>query len=158
MPLRATSPAPLPDVLDLFAASVVMKPLHVKCAIVQAARSESIAWYEGGRPIAAAMLYPLDLETPGERLLELAFVCRPELARHMLAFLREAHLTRDRLANDGPVRVRAHVRTGHRPGARMAAILGMRPVGIFGGFERFEFEGQPHEFIRPGRQIAVHGA
>jgi hypothetical protein len=143
-------------VLDLFAASMVMKPLHVKCAIVQAARSESIAWYDGGRPIAAAMLYPLEPERPGERLVELAFVCLPELRRHMLAFVRLAHLTRDRLANDGPVRVRAHVRTGHRPGSRMATMLGMRLVGTFGGFERYEFEGAEDGRIRVSGTPGTH--
>ncbi|OKO67672.1 hypothetical protein AC629_42580 [Bradyrhizobium sp. NAS80.1] len=158
MSLRVASPAPLPDVMDLFAASVPMKPINVKAAIVQAARSESFAFYAGAGAIAAAMLYPLPAEKPGERLVELAFVCRPELAQHLRALLRLAHLTRDQLANDGPVRVRAHVRSGHLPGSRLAALLGMRMVGTFGGFERFEFEGSPHECIRPGRQDAVHGA
>jgi hypothetical protein len=148
-------PAALPDVLDLFAAAGLMKPLHFKAAMVQISRSELFAWSAGGAPIAAGMLYPMDPERPGERLVELAFVCRPEISRHMLAFIRSAHLTRRRLANDGPIRVRAHVRTGHLPGSRMAAMLGMRPAGTFGDFERFEFEGSLDEPVCFRGEVAL---
>ncbi|MGY3392942.1 hypothetical protein ACVWW6_005533 [Bradyrhizobium sp. USDA 3311] len=158
MTLRAVSPAEAADVMNLYAFVAPAKPLFVRAAIVQFARSESIAFRDDGGTLAAALLYPLDPERPGERLAELAFICLPDLSRHMLAFIRLAHLTRDRLANDGLLRVRAHVRTGHRPGRRMALMLGMRLVGTVGDFERYEFEGSPHECIRPGRQDAVHGA
>jgi hypothetical protein len=143
MTLRATSPAPMVDVLDLYAATVPQKPINVKAAILQHARSESEIYFAGDEtaPIAAAMYYPLPAEIPGERLVELAFVCRPQLARHLLSFVRLTQLTRARLANDGPVRVRAHVRSGHLPGRRLAVLCGLRLVGTFDGFERWEFQG-----------------
>lgn len=161
MTLRATSPAPMADVLDLYAAALpVMKPIDVKAAILQHARSASEIYRDaGGRAIAAAMYYPLPAEAPGERLVELAFVCRPELAGHLISFVHTFHLTRARLANDGPVRVRAHVRTGHLPGRRLAALCGMRQTGTAAGFERWEIALEPpHERLRRRDQVAVRRA
>lgn len=161
MTLRATSPAMLHEVLDLYAASIPMKPINVKAAILQHARSDSEIYFATGddvHAIAAAMYYPLPAETAGERLFELAFVCRPALAGHLISFLHLSHLTRARLANDGPVRVRAHVRRGHRPGARLALLCGMTPAGSYGAFDRFEFKGPSDGAIRPRHQVAVHRA
>jgi hypothetical protein len=151
----------LHEVLDLYAASVPMKPLNVKAAILQHARSDSEIYFAAGddvHAIAAAMYYPLPAETPGVRLFELAFVCRPAMAGHLIAFVHLSHLTRARLANDGPVRVRAHVRRGHRPGARLALLCGMTLAGSCGAFDRWEFWGSPDVAIRPRHQIALHRA
>lgn len=153
--LRVTSPAMLHEVMDLYAACTPMKPINVKVVILQHARSESDAYFIGDRLIAAAMYYPLPAERPGERLLELAFVCLPELAQHLVAFIHSSQSTRARLAETGPVRVRAHVRSDHRPGRRLAALCGMRMVGTFGAFDRWEFEGAPDVEIRAGHSIAV---
>jgi hypothetical protein len=155
--LRLVTPAPAGAVLDLYAASVPMKPINVKAAILQLARSENFAFYAGEAPIAAALLYPLPAEIPGERLVELAFVCRPELSRHMLAFIRLAHLMRARLAKDALLRVRAHVRRDPRPGHRLAALLGMTLVGRFGAFARYEVEGSNERFRQRGA-VALLGA
>jgi hypothetical protein len=161
MTLRATSPAPLADVLDLYAASVPQKPLNVKAAILQHARSYSEVYIDGdGRAVAAAMYYPRPAERHGEPLVELVFVCRPELSRHLLAFVHSFHLTRARLAEDGPIRVRAFVHSGHLPGRRLAALCGMQLIETAGGFERWEIalEGAPDECIRQRDQIPFHRA
>lgn len=155
MTLIVTTPAPASAVLDLYSAAVVMKPLHAKAAILQCARSQSFLFEAGGRPIAAALLYPLDAVRPGERLVELAFVCLPELRQHIVSMIHLAHLTRDALAQNGPVRVRAHVRHDHRPGHRLAALCGMTLVGRVGAFDRYEFEGQPHDRIRQRGENAL---
>ena len=116
MTLTVTSPAPVAQILDLYAGAMVLKPLHSKAAILQAARSQSFLFSFGDRPVAAVMLYPLDVERPGERLVELAFVCLPEIRRHLVSLIRHAHFTRAALVQSGPVRVRAHVRHDHSPG------------------------------------------
>lgn len=158
MKLTVTTPAPTPAVLDLYSAAVVMKPLHAKAAILQCARSQSFLFEAAGRPIAAALLYPLDAERRRERLLELAFVCLPELRQHLVSLIHLAHLTRDTLAQNGPVRVRAHVRHDHAPGHRLAALCGMTLVGRVGAFDRYEFEGQPHDQLRQRGEIALFRA
>ncbi|MBP1296625.1 hypothetical protein [Bradyrhizobium elkanii] len=158
MTLTVTTPAPAAAVLDLYSAAVVMKPLHAKAAILQCARSQSFLFEAAGVPIAATLLYPLDAERPGERLVELAFVCLPELRQHLVSLIRLAHLTRGTLAQNGPVRVRAHVRHDHRPGHRLAALCGMTLVGRVGAFDRYEFEGQPHDQLCQRGKIAFLGA
>jgi hypothetical protein len=160
MTLRLVTPGMLHEVLDLYAVAVPMKPINVKAAILQHARSESFVFFAGDdvAPIAAALLYPLDPERPGERLVELAFVCRPDLARHILSLIRHAHLTRARLVQSGPVRVRAHVHSNHLPGHRLAALCGMTMVGRFGAFDRYEFEGQPDVQLCQRSEIALHRA
>lgn len=141
MPLRAVAPAPLPDVLALYQATAPMKPVTASAAILQAARSDTVGWYDGNRMIAVALFYPLDPERPGERLVELAFACLPDLADHLATFIRAARLTRAQIGQDASNRIRAHVRKGHRPGARLARLCGMKRVGSLGMFDRWEAEG-----------------
>lgn len=155
MTLRAISPVPMPALLDLYAAIAPLKPLHVRTAMLQIARSDTEGWLLGDRLVAAAMFYPLPQAQPGERHFELAFACRPELRQHLVAFIHAAELTRARLASDGPVRVRALVRYGHRPGARLARLCGMSRTGHAGAFDVWEFEGRPNEQIRRGHPVAV---
>lgn len=165
MTLRATSPAMLNEIADLYAQAVPMKPVTFKAMVVQLARSESFVFLDADdRAIAAAMLYPLPAERfgqdgrerpDGERLVELAFVCRPEISRHLVGLIHLAHSTRARLAKDG-VRVRAHVRADHRPGHRLAVLCGMTLIGRFGAFDRYEFEGAGDDGICAGHQDAVH--
>jgi hypothetical protein len=158
MTLRLVTPAPIIEILDLYADHTPMKPINAAAARLQAARSESFGLYAGADLVAAALLYPLRPEQAGERLVELAFVCRPELARHTLSLIRHAHLTRARLVQSGPVRVRAHVHSDHPPGKRLARLCGMALVGRFGAFERYEFEGSPDECVRQRGAVALHGA
>jgi hypothetical protein len=168
MTLHLVTPAPMVAVLDLYAEQTPMKPVNAAAARLQAARSEGFALYAGDDLIAAALLYPLrperwfcidGCEQPvAERLVELAFVCRPDLAPHTLSLIRHAHLTRARLLQSGPVRVRAHVHSDHLPGKRLARLCGMALVGRFGIFERYEAEGSPDGTVCRGSQVALHGA
>ncbi|WP_398468542.1 hypothetical protein [Tardiphaga sp.] len=135
-----------------------MKPIAAKSAIVMIARSEIEGWYAGDRLMAAALFYPLPPIVPGERYVELAFACRPEFKKHLLPFLRAAELTRARLALNAPVRVRAMVRSGHRPGARLAALCDMVRLGSIGPFDQWEFEGRPHVQIHRRDRITVQRA
>lgn len=156
--LHAIRPVPMPALLDLYASIAPLKPLHARAALLQAARSETEGWLLGDRLIAAAMFYPLPQVQPGERHIELAFACLPELRHHLTAFIHATQLTRARLASDGPVRVRALVRTGHRPGARLAVLCGMSRSGSDGAFDVWEFEGRPDGPIRQRRSVAVQRA
>jgi hypothetical protein len=157
--LRREHPVPMRDLLDLYAAIAPMKPVNARAALLQAARADSEGWRdEAGEILAAALFYPLPPAHPGERHVELAFACRPALKDHLLSFVRAAELTRARLALNGPVRVRALVRTVHRPGARLAALVGMTRTGTAGAFDVWEFEGKPDDRVRQGDQIPVHGA
>lgn len=156
MSLRAVTPAPIGDVVTVYTATAPMKPVNVAAMILQHARSTSIAYYADDDLLAVAMFYPLDPERPDEDLAELTLACLPALAHHMIPFIRLARLTRARLANDGHVRIRAHIRTGHRPGARLARLCGMVPVGVSGSFQRWEFEGRSDECICERRADTVH--
>lgn len=158
MTLHLVTPAPMVEILDLYADQTPMKPINAAAARLQAARSESFGLYAGDHLVAAALLYPLRPERPGERLVELAFVCRPGLARHTLSLIRHAHLTRARLVQSGPVRVRAHVHSDHLPGKRLARLCRMELVGRFGIFERYEAEGSPDGPVCRRDQIALHRA
>lgn len=134
---------PLGEVLSLFGAGNIIKPLHARIVMLQAVRSEVVGYYVNGDMIAAAMFYPQAPERAGEDLRELAFACKPALSMHLRAFFRLAESTRAALANNGPVRVRALVSQSHRPGKRLARLCGMRHVGAAGEFEVWEFYGKP---------------
>jgi hypothetical protein len=143
--MRIVSPAPLPDVLDLHAQVRPLKRDEFRAAMLQHARSESCGFYAGDKILAAFFLYPAPAERPGEDLRELAFACRPEFARHLVEFTRygrafAARLTAAARPDDPPLRIRATVRTGHRPGERLAALFGLRAVGTAGTFTRYELE------------------
>lgn len=152
------SPAPIGEAMALYLDLMAPKPVNVRTAMLQLARSRREGFYAGGELIAVASYYPLPDETPGEALFELAFVCRPALARHLVSFIHLAHLTPRRLTNDGPVRVRALVRRGHLPGSRLARLCGMTMAGVTGGFERWEFAGAPDGQVCRGDQVALHRA
>lgn len=142
MTLRAVTPLPLPDLVDLFCGNVTyFKPgriLH-RAMILQGARSESIGWYAGGELIAGITLYPLDPEIAGEDLRELSFACRPAAARHLTGILHTARLTRARLAEYPGLRIRATVAKGHEPGRRLARLTGLRLAREAGAFELWEW-------------------
>jgi hypothetical protein len=142
----------MPALLDLYASIAPLKPLHARATLLQISRSETEGWFVGERLVAAAMFYPLPAVHPGERHVELAFACRPELRDHLVPFIHAAELTRARLASNGPVRVRALVRTDHRPGARLAVLCGMARTSRGSAFDVWEYEGAPDE-IRRWHQI-----
>ena len=139
MTLSIACPLTLMPALDLFAATVLMKPAHFKAAMLQGARSLTYTFHDDeGRAIAAAMLYPL----PGDRCFELAFVCLPQIRDHLVSLIHAVHSTRDQLVEDGPLSVRALVRASHLPGHRLAMLCGMKWAGRFGAFDLYVFEGK----------------
>lgn len=72
---------------------------------------------------------------PSARGFEAWFGCRPEAAGHMKTFLRHAHLTLQKTAHDWNVKIFARVACGHRPGARIAKLLGFELCGRDSGFD-----------------------
>lgn len=155
MTFRVVSPADMPAALQLFADTTPMKPLNAKAAMLQLARSETVAYYAGAELIAVAMYYPLPPERAGEILRELAFVCRPSFRFYLVPFIHHARLTRAALASNGPVRVRSLVRQGYAPGRRLAVLCGLSLVDARGAFDVWEFEGKPDDEICRRHQIAV---
>lgn len=131
MTLHVVAPAPVEDVVLLYDGA--LKPPLAKAAILQAARSHAIGFYEDEAIVAAALLYP---RAPD--LLELVFACRPRAGRHLTAIVHTARLTRSALAHHAPLTVRATVRAGHEPGRRLARLCGLHRVRETGGFEHWE--------------------
>lgn len=129
--LRCALDVPLPELLDLYTVDGLARPLHVKAAILQAARSASVGWWLDEKLIAAALFYPL-----ADDLAELVFACRPEAGRYLVAIVHEARLIRAKLPDH--VRIRATVRLGHVPGRRLALLCGLTLIGVSGAFEQYE--------------------
>jgi len=139
--LRTVMPAPLVDTLELTLDADGRAPrLAFVTALWQWHRSESIGFLAGDELVAAAFLYPLPPSRPGEDYRALAFICAPAAARHMLAIIRFARLTFSRLRHDPNVRICATARTA--TGARLAALIGMCPIGKLGRIQVFEWQGQ----------------
>lgn len=155
MTLHSIRPLMMHEMFDLYASIAPLKPINARVLMLQHARSDTEGWLLGDRLVAAAMFYPLPAVNAGEHHFELAFACLPELRQHLVGFIHAAQLTRARLASDGPVRVRALVRTGHRPGARLAVLCGMSRSVSHGAFDVWEFEGRPNEQVRRGHPVAV---
>jgi hypothetical protein len=141
--IRTVTDPPLCDIVGLWAESGAHKPLQVKAARLQAVRSETVGWYlyspvqDCTKMIAAACLYPLD--DPAEDLRELAFACLPEASAHIVPIIHSARLIAARFAQFEGLRIRALVRAGHRPGARLAVLAGFHRAAVEGGCERWEW-------------------
>lgn len=128
--IRLSTDPPMGDVLELYRATGKSKPWMTKAAILQCARSEKLAFYDGDRLIGCAMFYPAPACT------ELIFVCLPEASRHMLAIVRAARLTARHLPQDGTVRARCM--RSNIAGRRFTWLCGLRPAGIDGGAKVYE--------------------
>lgn len=138
--LALRTPAPLPDLLALYAASgAVLKPLQRKAVLLQGARSDSIGFYRAGEMVAAALLYPLPPEIAGEDLRELVFVCQPAAVHDLFAIVKAARSTRRALPDHA--RIRAWCRRDNAAGRRLASLCGLRPRGGAGPFKRYEWSG-----------------
>lgn len=149
MPIRIVASAPLADVVGLYAATLPMKSISARAAILQAARAENVGFYDGDRLIACALLYQAD-----DGSFELLFACLPEADTYLTPIIRHARLTRARLADTAGIRIRARVRVGHAPGRRLALLCGLAPAGSDGGFEIYEWV-SADERIYKGHQPAV---
>ncbi len=146
--LALASPAPIWETLELAQGQRAgLKPWQAQAFTLQLLRSVTVAFRDGAELVAVAGFMDLPPERPGEQLAEIWFLCRPSLARYLPGFIRLARLTCARAAQDGRVRIRAFVREGHAPGARLAVLCGLRCVAVGDGFERWEWQGE----IRTGR-------
>ncbi len=114
--LRAVSPAPL------WAALEVAPPSRRGrgCVLMQTARFDSIAYFDGDELAAVAMLIPLP-ERPG--VVELCIGFAPPARRCMRALIRAAHSTLPMIADTGVV-VTAVVSPRNPAGLRMARLAG----------------------------------
>jgi len=138
--LSVISPAPMVETMALHRQDLRMRRLTAKVLILQLHKSETFGLVdETGRLLATIGFLPLVPERDGEDLLELWFLCAPELGRHILRLARLARLTFRRMSDSGEVRIRALVRAGHAPGRRLAALCGMVLEGDEGGLERWEW-------------------
>lgn len=140
--LAVSSPAPIIETLELVRdARQGLKPWQSKGMLLQLLGSLTVAFREGPDLVAAAGFFPLPPEESGEELAEIWLACRPELARNLTAFVKLARLTCLRASQDGTVRLRAFVREGHRPGQRLAVLVGLERVATRNGFELWEWRG-----------------
>jgi hypothetical protein len=118
--LTAISPVPPSLALDLAGA----RPLFRKAFLHQCRVGEAIAIFDGGRPLALAML-----DGRRRRRAELAIAFFPGAEASMLRLVRFAQLTIRRLA-DASVMVFARVDPSNRQACRMAGLAGFRPAGM----------------------------
>jgi hypothetical protein len=88
--------------------------------LAQLRNDDSAAVYRDGEPVALVMFR----NRFGS--IQMALCLSPDAVPHLRRLVRLAQLTLDRLAHDRPVVAR--VRPGHRPGERMAAMVGFRRV------------------------------
>lgn len=138
--LAIVSPAPLHAVTALAFPTGRAPSRHLQAMLLQSVRSETMAFVaEGGDVVMVVGLWPLSPLREGERLFELWLLIEPPAVPHLPALRRLARLMLARIAESGPVRIRALVRNGHAPGSRMCRLIGMAFVGVSDGFECWEW-------------------
>lgn len=138
--LSIVSPAPFHEVSRLAFPSGRAPARHVQIMLLQAVRSETMAFATpAGEVVMIVGFWQLAGLHEGERLFELWLLIDRRALPHLPALRRLARLMLARVAESGPVRIRALVREGHRPGARMCRLLGMAFVGIADGQECWEW-------------------
>lgn len=121
-----------------FYAAAPLRKRQASAAIIQAARSERIGFFDRdwGDLVAVAMLYP---RTDEVDVYELPFACRPDAARHLVGIVRTARLMQRRLGHIDNLTIRATVRVGHQPGRRLAKLCGFKPARVRRGFVHWEW-------------------
>lgn len=138
--LSIVSPAPFHEVSRLAFPSGRAPARHLQVMLLQSVRSDTMAFVEeGGAAVMVVGLWQLAPLQEGERLFELWLQIDRRALPHLPSLRRLARLMLARVAESGPVRIRALVREGHAPGARMCRLLGMAFVGVFDGFEAWEW-------------------
>lgn len=139
--LRVSSPAMIAESLPVIARARRMKPWMRRAAVFQILQSDTVAFHDqAGRLVAVAGFFPLPAEGKFE-VSEVWFACMPAMGRDLLSFVKLARLTCARMAEHGSVKLRALVREGHRPGARLAVLCGFALVEAAHGFEVWEWSG-----------------
>jgi hypothetical protein len=138
--LSILSPAPLSAVTALAFPGGRAPARHLQAMILQSAKSDTLAFADAaGDVVMICGLWALSPLHEGERLFELWLLIDARALPHLPALRRLARLMLARVAESGPVRIRALVREGHRPGARMCRLLGMALVGVADGHECWEW-------------------
>jgi hypothetical protein len=113
---------------------------HLQVMLLQSIRSETMAFVDqAGVPVMVVGLWPLPALHEGERFFELWLLMERAALPHLPALRRLARLMLSRVAESGPVRIRALVREGHAPGGRMCRLVGMSFVDSCDGFDCWEW-------------------
>ena len=113
--LRLIEDDPVPPGLVKFAAN----PRALVIAHIAAGWSW-LAETPHGRAVACAGMVPAE-----DGALEAWLVCGQPSRKRLLGVIRAAQLTWKEIGQDGPVKIRARVAHGWRPGRRIARLLGM---------------------------------
>jgi hypothetical protein len=141
MALAIVQPAPLDTAMRLAFRSGRAPRRHVQAMLMQVARSETMAFVDRhGEAVMVVGLWQWPPLNEGERFFELWLLIDHAALPHLPTLRRLARLMLARVAESGPVRIRALVAEGHRPGSRMCALVGMRHAGTSDGFEAWDWE------------------
>lgn len=141
MGLAIVQPAPLHMATALAFRSGRAPRKQLQAMILQVARSDTMAFVDRrGEAVMVVGLWPWPAIHDGERLFELWLLIDRAALPHLPELRRLARLMLARAAESGPVRIRALVAQGHRPGARMCALVGMRHAGTADGVEAWDWE------------------
>lgn len=137
--ISVSSPATLHELSALAYPAGIGMPSHFRAMVLQLVVSDTVAIRHGDRVLVVLGFWKLEPEREAETLFELWFVVDPEAWRWAVPMVRLVRLTLQRLAETQAVRIRAHVREGHRPGQRLARLVGMKAAGSMAHFEIWEW-------------------
>lgn len=156
--LRIETPAPIFEGMPIIAEGGRMTRFMRKIGLMQLFNSETVLFRApDGEAIAVLGFYPMPDEG-GREVAEVWFACRRDLADHMIGFVRAARLTCARMAEHGSVVLRAFVREGHAPGARIATLSQFERVGVQDGWELWEWSGGDEQSDQSGIYATKTGA
>jgi len=135
--IAARSPAGLDDVVSLHPGAV-MPSAYWRALLVQLQGGLSVAFEDEGGPLMVVGLLPI-----GSQCEALWLAASPRASRRMVALTRALRLTMAAACHSRSVTVYGYVAPGHRPTARLLALLGFHCTGRDHGFDRWirEFEG-----------------
>lgn len=148
--LRFETPAPIFEAMPIIAQGARLTRFMRRISLMQLFNSETVLFRApDGAPIAVLGFYPMPDEG-GHEVAEVWFACRRDLADHMIGFVRAARLTCARMAEHGSVVLRAFVREGHAPGARIATMTHFQRVDVLDGWELWEWSGGDERHCESG--------
>lgn len=148
--LRIETPAPIFEAMPIIAHGARLTRFVRKIGLMQLFNSETVLFRApDGEAIAVLGFYPMPDEG-GQEVAEVWFACRRDLSDHMIGFVRAARLTCARMAEHGSVVLRALVREGHAPGARIATLTYFRCVDVLDGWELWEWSGENEQDCEGG--------
>ena len=135
--IAARSPAGLDDVVGLHPGAV-MPSAYWRALLVQLQSGLSVTFEDEAGALMVVGLLPI-----GEQCEALWLAASPRASRRMVALTRKLRLTLAAACQSRSVTVYGYVAPGHRPTARLLALLGFNCTGRDHGFNRWirEFEG-----------------